>query len=103
MQTVQKITVDNKAGFDLSFHVEDSSGKTYGSETKGYPAGQSVTVDLGEDNVPEGTSVHPVISAHVGSTHTASGAYVTYQSNQDNATYVVTGGYLDIHVDLLGS
>lgn len=103
MQTVQKIVVINDAGFNLSFHVEDQTGRTWGSETPSYPLGQNRTIDLKSDKVPEGLRVHPVIRAHVAGKHGATGGWVEFRPNSDVGTYRVSGGFANIKVELTGS
>jgi hypothetical protein len=96
---VQKIAVNNNAGFTMSFRVVTREGIT-SAPTDVYPINQWRVVDLTATELPVGADVRPLVSATAGN-DVLGNNFVSYCDNGQTATYSVTGTTLNYQVTLL--
>lgn len=74
MLRVQRIACTNDAAFVMRFWVgyQDNNNQVHGtSDTGNYPVGQTRTIDLAQQNMPEDTLMWPSVGASRGRRWTA--------------------------------
>lgn len=100
MIEAQKIACVNDAGFVMSFKAVCKGGSSDGSGN--YPIDQTRVIDLGTTPFRTGTEFWPEVHAVLGKTQSA-GNHISFQMNNQTATYEVKGTTLNYSINLVGS